>query len=195
MKLVCLSFAGLIFSAALSAQNVTVTVSSQGTQVISETTGTSPKSATLARVDVCTDGDSDTNVSTSRVSAALAVAEGYSIYGSDVVDAVLTVLQRKDVFARAQKATAAAAGAATLITAMFRTLSPTTIAVIQAAPAIAAAVLPAVGDPRDLATISKKILADNTTLALGKKGSGNDCHTGLIVAMASAVKIDKIPVQ
>ncbi len=195
MKLVVLNLAGLWLAAALSAQTVPVTVSSQGNQVITETTGSSPQGATLARVDVCSDGDTDTNISTSRISAALTVAEGYSIYGSDVVDAVLTVLQQRDVFTRAQKIVAAGAGTATLITALFKTLSPTAIAVLQAAPAIASAVLPAVVDARDLAAVSKKILADNSTLALGKKGSGNDCHTGLVVAMTSSVKIDHIAVQ
>lgn len=195
MKLVFLNFAVLLLAGSLGAQNVTVTVSTQGNKVITETTGSSPQSATLARVDVCSDGDGDINVSTSRVSAALTLAEGYPIYGSDVVDAVLNVLQQRDVFTRAQKIVAAGAGTATLITALFKTLSPTTIAIVQAAPAIAAAILPAVADARDLAAVSRKILADNTTLALGKKGSGNDCHTGLVVAMSGSVKIDKIVVQ
>ncbi len=188
-------FAVLILASGLSAQTVNVTVSSQGREAIAETTGFSPKTATLARLDICTDGDADTNVSTTRVSAAVTLAEGYSIYGSDVVDSVLSVLQQKDVFSRARKAIASGTQSATLITALFKTLSPTTVAVLQAAPAIAAAVLPAVGDPRDLAALSKKILADNTALALGKKGSGNDCHTGLVVAMTSAVRIQKLAVQ
>ena len=185
----------LILATGLSAQTVNVTVSGQGRDAIAETTGFSPKSATLARLDICTDGDTDTNVSTTRISAAVTLAEGYSIYGSDVVDSVLNVLQQKDVFARARKAVAAGTQSATLITALFKTLSPATVAVLQAAPAIAAAVLAAVGDPRDLATLSRKILADNTTLALGKKGSGNDCHTGLVVAMTGTVKIHKVMVQ
>jgi hypothetical protein len=188
-------FAGLIFVVAVSAQTVTVTVSNQGNRVISETTGSLPKSATLARLDICGEGDTDTNVSTSRVAAAVTLAEGYSIYGSDVVDAVLAVMQEKDLFRRAQKALAAGTNAATLIAALFKTLSPMTIVILQAAPAIAAAILPAVGDPRDLAILSRKILPDNTALALGKKGSGNDCHTGLVVAMTGSVKIDKIAVQ
>ena len=70
-----------------------------------------------------------------------------------------------------------------------------TIAIAQSAPAIAAAILPAVGDPRDLGLLSRKILQDNTTFVLGKKGAGNDCHTGLVVAMTNAVKIDRVPVQ
>jgi len=74
-------------------------------------------------------------------------------------------------------------------------LSPMTAAVVAAAPAIAQAVLPAVGDPRDLAALGQRILQDNTALTLGKKGSGNDCHTGLVVAMTSAVRIVSIPVQ
>ncbi len=111
------------------------------------------------------------------------------------MDAVLTVLQNRDVFRRAQKALAAGSNAAILITALFKSLSPVTVAIVQAAPAIAAAVLPALGDPRDLASLSRKILADNTVLALGKKGSGNDCHTGLAVAVTNAVKIDKVAVQ
>ena len=186
---------GLILTAGVSAQTVTVTVSNQGNRVIAETTGSTPKSATLARLDICAEGDTDTNVSTTRVAAAVMLAEGYSLYGSDVVDAVLAVLQDKDVFRRAQKALTAGSNAAILITALFKTLSPVTVAILQAAPAIAAAILPAVGDPRDLASLSRKIMADNTALALGKRGSGNDCHTGLAVAMTGAVKLDRVVVQ
>jgi hypothetical protein len=188
----------LLIAAALAGTafaQISVTVSSQGTEVIKATTGASPKTATLARFDICSDGDADTNVSTARVSAAVTVAEGYSIYGSDVVDAVLLVLQQKDAFTRAQKAISAGSTTVVLLTALFKTFSPLAAGIISGAPAIAAAVLPAVGDPRDLAALGKKILADNTVLALGKKGSGNDCHTGLAVAMTSAVKIDTIVIQ
>jgi len=188
------AFALLACAASLSAQ-VTATISSQGTQPIAQTTGYTPKTAVLARIDICNDSDSDSNVATSRVSASVISAEQYSIYGSDVVDAVLAALQQKDVFTRAQKALAAATNSITIITALFKTLSPMTIAIAQSAPAIAAAILPAVGDPRDLGLLSRKILQDNTTFVLGKKGAGNDCHTGLVVAMTNAVKIDRVPVQ
>lgn len=127
--------------------------------------------------------------------AAIALQEQYAVYGSDVVNAVLAQLQSKDLFTRAQKALGAASNTAVLLTALFKTFSPATAALISAAPAIAIAVLPAVGDPRDLAALGQKILQDNTALTLGKKGSGNDCHTGLIVVMTGAVRIVKITVQ
>jgi len=189
-----IAFAFLAIAASLSAQ-VTATISSQGTRPISQTTGYTPKTAVLARIDVCNEGDSDANVATSRVAASVIAAEQYSLYGSDVIDAVLAALQQKDVFTRAQKALTAAANTATLITALFRTLSPATVAILQAAPAIAAAILPAVGDPRDLALLSQKIQQDNTVFVLGKKGSGNDCHTGLVVATTGTVKIDRVQIQ
>jgi hypothetical protein len=188
------AFALLVTAATLAAQ-VTATVSSQGAGPISATTGYTPKAAALARLDVCNEGPTDANVATSRVAAAVISAEQYSIYGSDVVDAVLAALQQKDAFTRAQKALAAGTNAATIITALFKTLSPTTVAVLQAAPAIAAAVLPAVGDPRDLALLSRRIQQDNTTFILGKKGAGNDCHTSLVVAMTGSVRIDRLQVQ
>ena len=99
------------------------------------------------------------------------------------------------MFTRAQKALAAGANTATLLTALFKTLSPVTVSILQAAPAIAQAILPAVGDPRDLAALGQKILQDNTALTLGKKGSGNDCHSGLAVAATGIVKIDRVDVQ
>ncbi len=184
----------LVTAASLSAQ-VTATISSQGARPISATTGYTPKGAALARIDVCNEGASDANVATTRVAAAIIAGEQYSIYGSDVVDAVLAALQRKDAFTRAQKALAAGTNTATVITALFKTLSPTTVAILQAAPAIAAAVLPAVGDPRDLALLSKKIQQDNTVFVLGKKGAGNDCHTSLVVAITGNVKIDRVQIQ
>jgi hypothetical protein len=175
---------------------VTAVISSQGTSVIKQTTGYNPKSTTLVRVDICNaDPISDHNQSVSGAMAAIMLQEQYAIYGSDVVDTVLTQLQSKDVFTRAQKAIAAGASAVTLLTALFRTLSPTTVSILQAAPSIAQAILPAVGDPRELATLSQKILQDNTSLTLGKKGSGNDCHTGLAVAVTGTVKIDRVQVQ
>jgi hypothetical protein len=175
---------------------VTAVVSSQGTDVIGQTTGYAPKKAVLIRVDICnSDPRSDHNQSVSGALAEIALREQYSIYGSDVVNAVLAELQSKDVFTRAQKAIGAGAGAVTLLTALFRTLSPATIAILQSAPAIAQAVLPAVGDPRDLATLGRRILQDNTALALGKLGSGNDCHSGLAVAMTGAVRIDRVQLQ
>jgi len=186
----------LFLAAALSlSAQVTAVVSSQGADVIKTTTGYSPKNATLARVDVCSAGDADTNISTSRIVAAVIVQGQYGIYSSDVVAAVLASLQRRDIFYRAQKAITAGRNTAVLLTALFKTLTPLTAAIVQAAPDIAAAVLPAVGDPRDLAALSAKIMPDNGALVLGKKGSGNDCHTGLVVAMAPTVKIDSVNVQ
>ena len=140
-------FVLVVFVAGTLSAQVSATISSQGTQPIAQTVGATPKNAMLARVDVCNDSDADVNVASSRVSAAVIASEQYSIYGSEVVDAVLAALQQKDVFTRAQKAIAAGTNAATVITALFKTLSPVTIAAIQAAPAIAAAVLPGLGDP------------------------------------------------
>jgi hypothetical protein len=175
---------------------VTAVISSQGTDVIKQTTGYAPKGTTLIRVDICnSDPANDHNQSVSGAMAAITLQEQYSIYGSDVVNAVLAQLQQKDVFTRAQKAIAAGNNAVTLLTALFKTLNPSTVAILQAAPAIAQAVLPAVGDPRDLAALGQKIYQDNTALTLGKKGSGNDCHSGLAVAMTGTIKIDKVTVQ
>jgi hypothetical protein len=175
---------------------VTAVISGQGTDVIQRTTGYRPANSALARVDICNiDTQNDHNQSVSGAMAAIALQEQYSIYGSDVVNAVLAQLQTKDVFSRAQKAISAGANTAILLTALFKTLSPLAAAVISAAPAIAQAVLPAVGDPRDLAALGQKILSDNTALTLGKRGSGNDCHTGLIVVMTGSVKIAKVTVQ
>jgi hypothetical protein len=185
--------AALALASNASAQ-LTLTVSSQGTEAMKLATGYTSKTATLVRLDACNEGAA-LSVSTTRLAAAVIAQEQYGIYGSDVVSDVLNVLQQKDVFSRAQKALGAAANTATLITALFKTLSPLTVSVLQAAPAIAQAVLPAVGDARDLAALSKQIMQDNATLALGAKGSGNDCHTGLAVAMSGAVNIDKITVQ
>jgi hypothetical protein len=175
---------------------VTAVVSSQGTNVITQTTGYTPKNTTLMRIDICNaDSLNDHNQSVSGALAAIVLQEQYSIYGSDVVNAVLAQLQSKDVFTRAQKAITAGANTATLLAALFKTLSPVTVSIIQAGPAIAQAVLPAVGSPRDLAELGQKILQDNTALTLGKKGSGNDCHSGLAVAATGTVKIDRVTVQ
>jgi hypothetical protein len=175
---------------------VTATVSGQGTDVIKRTTGYSPVGSALARVDICNiDPQNDHNQSVSGAMAAIALQEQYSIYGSDVVNAVLAQLQSKDLFTRAQKAIGAASNAAVLLTALFKTFTPQMAALISVGPAIAQAVLPAVGDPRDLAALGAKILQDNSALTLGKKGSGNDCHTGLIVVMAGTIKIAKVTVQ
>jgi len=196
MKTIIALMALSISSFAQQAPMVTAVVSPQGTDVIKQTTGYSPKNATLIRIDICNaDSVSDHNQSVSGAMAAIIVQEQYSIYGSDVVNAVLAQLQSKDVFTRAQKAIAAGASTVTLLTALFRTLSPTAISIMQAAPAIAQAVLPAVGDPRDLAALSQKILQDNSALTLGKRGSGNDCHSGLAVAMIGTIRIDRVTVQ
>jgi hypothetical protein len=192
--------AALTLASAINAQDVapivTAVISGQGTDVIRRTTGYSPANSSLARIDICNiDTQNDHNQSVSGAVAAVALQEQYSVYGSDVVNAVLAQLQSKDLFTRAQKAIGAASGTAVLLTALFKTFSPATAAIISAAPAIAQAILPAVGDPRDLAALGQKILQDNTALALGKKGSGNDCHTGLIVVMTGTVRIAKVTVQ
>ena len=171
---------------ALQAQPaISVVIAPQGTQVVSLATGYAPRHATLARVDACNDGTEDRNLSTSRLIAAVELKQNAAVYSSEVVEAVLGALQQRDVFTRAQKVIASATSSATLLTALFKTLTPATVAIIQAAPAIAAAILPAVGDPRDLAALGKRILQDNAALALSKAGSGNDCHTGLVVMVSS----------
>jgi hypothetical protein len=190
------SFAQQQPAASNSVPLVTAIVSPQGVDVIKQTTGYKPSNTSLIRIDICNaDAASEHNQSVSGAMAAIMLQEQYSIYGSDVVSAVLAQLQGKDVFTRAQKAISAGASATTLLTALFRTLSPTTISILQAAPAIAQAVLPAVGDPRDLAALSQRIMQDNSALTLGKRGSGNDCHSGLAVAMTGSIRIDKVTVQ
>ncbi len=175
---------------------VTAVISSQGTNVIRDTTGYNPRDTTLVRVDICNvDPLNDHNQSVSGALAAIVLQEQYSIYGSEAVEAVLAELQSKDVFTRAQRAIAAGVNTATLLAALFKTLSPVTVSIVQAGPAIAQAVLPAVGSPRDLAEVARKILQDNTAMTLGKKGSGNDCHSGLAVAATGTVRIDRVTVQ
>jgi hypothetical protein len=175
---------------------VMATISGQGTDVIKRTTGYSPVGSALARVDICNiDPRNDHNQSVSGAMAAIALQEQYPIYGSDVVNAVLAQLQSKDVYTRAQKAIGAASNTAVLLTALFKTFTPQMAALISAGPAIAQAVLPAVGDPRDLAALGAKILQDNSALTLGRRGSGNDCHTGLIVVMTGTIRISKVTVQ
>jgi hypothetical protein len=195
MKTITLSMA---LSIGLFAQQplVTATISPQGSDVIKQITGYNPPTTSLIRIDICNaDAASDHNQSVSGAMAAIVVQEQYGIYGSDVVNAVMSQLQNKDVYTRAQKAISAGAATATLLTALFRSLSPTTVSILQAAPSIAQAILPAVSDPRDLAALSQRILQDNSALTLGKRGSGNDCHSGLAVAMTGTVKIDKVNVQ
>lgn len=190
--------AALVIAGAVYAQDtpiVTAVISGQGTDVIKRTTGYTPANSALARVDICNlDPQNDHNQSVSGAMAAIVLQEQYSVYGSDVVNAVLAELQSKDLFTRAQKAIGAASNTAVLLTALFKTFSPATASIISAAPAIAQAVLPAVGDPRDLAALGLN-LQDNTALTLGKKGSGNDCHTGLVVVMTRSVRIAKVAVQ
>lgn len=180
-----------IILAGVSFAQVTVTISSQGTGPIKMATGYTTKTADLMRMDVCNDGDAG-NPPTGRIISNIIAKEKYGVYESDVVADVLNVLQQRDVFTRAQKAIGASANAATLITALFKTLSPLTVVILQAAPAIAQAVLPAVGDPRDIAALSRQIMQDNGTISLGKKGSGNDCKTMLAVAMTPKVAVDVV---
>lgn len=174
---------------------ISVVIAPQGKQAISLATGYTPKAATLLRVDACNDGPEDRNLSTSRLAAAMELKLGSGVYSSEVVDAVLAALQQRDVFGRAQKAIRASADTALLLTALFKTFTPTTVALLQAAPAIAAAILPAVGDPRDLASLSKRLMQDNGNYPLSKAGSGNDCHTGLVVMVSGAPGVSGFTIQ
>ena len=182
-----------MFLALPLAAQITVVISPQGTDPITRTTGYKPKNASLARLNVCNAGDG-LDITADAITGAVIFQEGYGIYGSDAVNAVLSALQNKDLFTRAQKAIAAASNTAVLLTALFKMWTPLTAAIIDAAPAIAAAILPAAGDPRDLAALGKQLLQDNSLIALSKPGSQN-CRTVLVVAMTPTVRIDKISVQ
>lgn len=174
---------------------ISVVIAPQGKQAVSLATGYSPKTATLARIDACNDGTEDRNLSTARLVAAVEIKQQSAIYSSEVVDAVLNALQQKDVFYRAQKAIRAGADTSLLLTALFKTFTPTTAALLQAAPQIASAILPAVGDPRDLAALSKRLMQDNAVYALSRAGSGNDCHTGLVVMVSGSPTIAAFTIQ
>lgn len=176
--------------------SIVAVVSPQGVESIKEATGYSPKTASLARIDTCcNDLASDHNVSSARIVSAVILKEKTPIYSAEVVHAVLLVLQQKDIFTRAQKIISAGGNVVVLLGALFKTVSPTTAAIVAAGPQIAAAVLPAVTSQYDLAALAQKILPDNQALALGRAGSGNDCHTGLVVVMAPTVVIDSVIVQ
>jgi hypothetical protein len=178
------------------AGSITAIVSPQGTAAMQQATGYSSKTSSLMRIDVC-NGDvaSDHNVSSSRLVGAVILKEKTAVYSADVVKAVLLVLQQKDVYTRAQKIISAGGNVVVLLGALFKTVSPTVAASVSAAPQVAAAILPAVTSQYDLAALASKILADNDALALGRAGSGNDCHTGLVVAMTPTVAIDSVVVQ
>lgn len=191
MKVILFLIVGCL---ALNAQ-VTATVSNQGTEVVKIATGYTPKNSNLIRIDVCNAGTNDTSVSTSRVASAIITQENYGIYDSNVVNTVLAALQDKDVYTRAQKALTAMSNTAVLLTAVFKKWSPLTALLVDSAPAIASAILPAVGSARDLASIGQQIMQDNGSFVLGKMGSGNDCHANLAVAMSGTIKIDRVSIQ
>ena len=175
---------------------VVAVISPQGQSVIKQVTGYTPKLATLGRVDICNlDPVNDHNQSVSGALSQIIAQTNVPLYSSDVVTAVMAELQQKDKFTRAQKIITAGGNTTLLIAALFKSISPTALVAMQAAPAIAAAILPAVGDPRDLLAMSMKILQDNTSLTLGKAGSGNDCHDGLVIAIASNLTIKTLTIQ
>ncbi len=191
MKTLVLS---LLFCIGVQAQVMAI-VSSQGVNAIALATGYNPKNAVLERVDVCNLGAADVTISSTRIVASIISSESYPVFSSQVVNSVLFALQQKDVFTRAQKALSAAANTGVLLTAVFKKWSPMTALLVDSAPAIASAILPAIGSPRDLMSISQQLIQDNQIYVLGKIGGGNDCHTGLVVAMTKEVKIDKVVIQ
>lgn len=177
----------------LTAQ-VTVVVSPQDNAAVKTVTGVSLKKATLERLNVCNEGEASA-VSTDRITAAVILEGQYGLYGSDVVADVLAALQQKDVYTRTKKIIDAGVNTYTLIGAVLKSISPISAIASQLAPAIAEAIMPAIGSPRDLMAFNKQLMQDNGAIALGRKGSGNDCSTRLVVAMTSAVKITKVVVQ
>ena len=180
----------------IPAGSITAIVSPQGTEAMKQATGYSSKTSSLMRIDVCNgDAASDHNVSSARLVGSIILKEKTPVYSADVVKAVLLVLQQKDIFTRAQKIISAGGNVVVLLAALFKTVNPTTAAIVSAGPQIAAAILPAVTSQYDLAALAAKLLADNDALALGRAGSGNDCHTGLVVAMSPTVAIDSVVVQ
>ena len=193
----CLAFAGYAQSPApVPVGSIVATISPQGTDVIKLTTGYTPKAASLARVDICNqDPSSDHNVATSRAAAAIMLREKVGIYHSEVVHQVLVALQERSVFNRVSRIIKASSDATIAASAIMKVLSPWGATIAFSAPAIAAAILPAVASPTDIAALSSQIVPDNTTYALGRAGSGNDCKTGLVVIMAPTVAIDTVVVQ
>ena len=180
----------------IPAGSITAIISPQGVEAIKQATGYAPKTASLARIDVCNgDPQSDHNLSSARLVGAVIVKEKTPIYSSEVVKSVLLVLQQKDIYTRAQKIIAAGGNVVVLLGALFKTVSPEWAAAATVAPQIAQAILPAVTSQYDLAAMAQKILPDNQPLALGRAGSGNDCRTGLVVAIAPTIAIDTVVVQ
>lgn len=205
MKHVCVSLIlALTCATALFAQSptsippgsITAVVSPQGIEAIKQATGYTPKTSSLGRIDTCNnDLASDHNVSSARIVSSVILKSKTPIYSSEVVHAVLNVLAQKDIYTRAQKIISAGGNVVVLLSALFKTLGPTATAIVAAGPQIAAAVLPAVTSQYDLMALSQKILPDNQALALGRAGSGNDCHTGLVVVMSPTVAIDTVVIQ
>ena len=171
---------------------LTLQISSQGRGAPRLVTGYSASTATLARIVVCNQAGADRNVASEGLLMTLTDNEGYPFYSSAVVDQVLATLQQRDVFTRAQKAIYAGQQTGIIIASLFKALSPAAVAVLEGAPAIAAAILPAVVDPRDLIGLSHLLLQDNTSFVLGKQGSGNECRVTLAVAMTKEVRTDTI---
>lgn len=173
---------------------VSLMIGSQGTDVIKRTVGTIPKRSTLVRMDVCSFGAA-TNISAGQIGYAVAASEGYELYSSDVVNAVLSVLQSRDIYTRLQKAIQAGKNTTLLLTSVLKTLSPQSALIINGAPDVLAAILPALGSPRDIADLGKSLLIDDSTLSLGAIGGGANCKTVKAVAMTTEARIDKVTVQ
>jgi hypothetical protein len=209
MKRKLLSITAVVLAAAtlvsvLSAQSpspvpagsIVATISPQGIDPIKITTNYTPKNASLARVDICNqDPASDHNVATARAAAAIILKQKVGIYDSEVVHQVLIALQEKSVFSRVSRIIKATSDATVAASAILKVLSPWGATIAAAAPGIATAILPAVASPTDIAALASQIVPDNTTYALGRAGSGNDCKTGLIVVMSATVTIDSVIVQ
>ena len=160
----------LAAAAALSAQ-VSAVVSDQGSDVIRQTTGYRPKSATLRASTSATPG-MPTRMSPPRASTARSFFCSSSIRS--------TIFRRgrergawcnssSAMFSRGRKRSLRPGRLPPRCLGAVPDAGAQTVAILQAAPSIAQAILPAAGDPRDLAALGQN-LPDNATLVLGKKG-------------------------
>ncbi len=175
--------------------SIIAVISPQGTETIRQVTGQTLPGATVVSVDLCNQDISRHNVSASRVRAEIILQEGYGLYSSATLNAVLAALQNKDVFTRVKKAIDAGGNVSIIVTAIFKKFTPLAASVILGAPQIALAILPAVADPKDLIAFGQKLMADGSVFALSERGSGADCATSLVVAATGSVKVDQIAVQ
>jgi hypothetical protein len=166
---------------------VSVVLSGSGTTVIRDATGYTPKNASLVTLDICDDGAEKTVLPATRVRQEVISQLKTHMYSSEEVDAVLNWLAQKDHFARAQKIIVSGGNVITLLTALFKTASPELVAGLIIAPQVAAAILPAVGSPRDVLILQQKLMKDDAVWSLAPKGSGNDCHTAIAVMMTANV--------